>query len=200
MLILDSNIISYYLRGEPQVVPRLQALRPVDLGVPAIVEYELRYGLLRMAPEAAAPRLAALAQLLQPLQILPFDSECAAHAARIRVALEAAGTPIASARYAHCSHRPALSSYADHAQRARIFPRTGPAVAELASGLRRTATSRCRSRAHRRHAGCATRDAGLWPCRQWLDAMVTGIHVSLSEMLGDVPPPVARPNANFVLT
>ncbi|MDD4943985.1 PIN domain-containing protein [Rhodoferax sp.] len=94
MLILDSNIISYYFRGDLQVVPRLQALRPIDLGVPAIVEYELRYGLQRMAPEAAAPRLAALAQWLQPLQILPFDSECANHAARIRVALEAAGTPI----------------------------------------------------------------------------------------------------------
>lgn len=94
MLILDSNIISYYFRGDPQVVPRLQALRPADLGVPAIVEYELRYGLLRLAPEAAAPRLAALTRLLQTLQILPFDSECANHAARIRVALEAAGTPI----------------------------------------------------------------------------------------------------------
>lgn len=94
MLILDSNTISYYFRGDPQVVPRLQALRPADVGVPAIVEYELRYGLLRMAPEAAAPRLAALAQLLQPLQMLPFDSECAAQAACIRATLEAAGTPI----------------------------------------------------------------------------------------------------------
>jgi tRNA(fMet)-specific endonuclease VapC len=94
MLILDSNTISYYFRGDPQVVPRLQALRPADLGVPAIVEYELRYGLLRMPQDAAAPRLAALAQLLRPLQLLPFDSECAAQAARIRVDLEAAGTPI----------------------------------------------------------------------------------------------------------
>jgi tRNA(fMet)-specific endonuclease VapC len=94
MLILDSNTISYYFRGDPQVVPRLQALRPADLGVPAVVEYELRYGLLRLPQEAAAPRLAALAQLLRPMQMLPFDSECAAHAARIRVALEAAGTPI----------------------------------------------------------------------------------------------------------
>ncbi len=32
-----------------------------------------------------------------------------------------------------------------------------------------------------------------------LDAMVSGIHASLSEMLGDVPPPMARPDANFVL-
>jgi tRNA(fMet)-specific endonuclease VapC len=94
MLVLDSNTISYYFRGDPQVVPRLQALRPADLGVPAIVEYELRYGLLRLPSEAAAPRLAALERLLQPTQRLPFDSGCAAHAARIRASLEAAGTPI----------------------------------------------------------------------------------------------------------
>jgi tRNA(fMet)-specific endonuclease VapC len=94
MLILDSNTISYYFRGDPQVVPRLQAIHPADLGVPAIVEYELRYGLLRLPQAAATPRLAALAQLLRPLQSLPFDSECADHAARIRAELEAAGTPI----------------------------------------------------------------------------------------------------------
>ena len=94
MLLLDSNTISYYFRGDPQVVPRLQALSPADIGVPAIVEYELRYGLMRLPAEAAQPRLAALTALLRPLQILPFDSECAAQAARIRVELEAAGTPI----------------------------------------------------------------------------------------------------------
>jgi tRNA(fMet)-specific endonuclease VapC len=94
MLVLDSNTISYYFRGDPHVVPRFQAVRPADLGVPAIVEYELRYGLLRLPQEAAAPRLDALAQLLRPMQMLPFDAECAPHAARIRATLEAAGTPI----------------------------------------------------------------------------------------------------------
>jgi tRNA(fMet)-specific endonuclease VapC len=94
MLILDSNTISYYFRGDPHIVPRLQAVRPADLGVPSIVEYELRYGLMRLPIEAATTRLTALAQLLRPLQMLPFDRECAVHAARIRVALEAAGTPI----------------------------------------------------------------------------------------------------------
>ncbi|HMZ56419.1 MAG TPA: type II toxin-antitoxin system VapC family toxin [Nitrospira sp.] len=94
MLILDSNTISYYFRGDPRVVPRLQALRPAEVGVPAIVEYELRYGLLRLPEAESAPRLAALTQLLRPMRILPFDSECAAHAARIRSELEAAGTPI----------------------------------------------------------------------------------------------------------
>ena len=94
MLVLDSNTISYYFRGDPQVVPRLQALRPTDLGVPAIVDYELRYGLMRLPREAAASRLAALAQFLRPVRMLSFDSECAALAAQIRADLEAAGTPI----------------------------------------------------------------------------------------------------------
>ncbi len=94
MLVLDSNTISYYFRGDPLVVPRMQALKPAEVGVPVIVEYELRYGLMRLPPEAAAPRLAALAKLLQPLQVLPFDSECAAHAARIRAELESIGMPI----------------------------------------------------------------------------------------------------------
>lgn len=94
MLILDSNTISYYFRGDPQTVSRLQALSPAEVGVPAIVEYELRYGLLRLPPEAAEPRLAALSALLRPMQVLSFDSDCAAHAARLRAELEAAGTPI----------------------------------------------------------------------------------------------------------
>lgn len=94
MLILDSNTISYYFRGDPRVVPRLQAQRPQDVAVPAIVEYELRYGLLRLPPELAAPRLAALTTLLLPIQKLPFDNECADHAAHIRVTLEATGNPI----------------------------------------------------------------------------------------------------------
>ena len=94
MLILDTNTISYYFRGDPRVVPRMQAVSPADLGVPAVVEYELRYGLLRLPSEAAAPRLAALAQLLRPMQVLPFDADCAAQAARIRVDLEAMGMPV----------------------------------------------------------------------------------------------------------
>jgi len=94
MLVLDSNTISYYFRGDPQVVPKLKALRPADVGVPAVVEYELRYGLHRLPEAVAAPRLAALGQFLAPLQILPFDSDCAAQAARLRATLESLGTLI----------------------------------------------------------------------------------------------------------
>ncbi len=94
MLALDGNTISYYFRGDPLVVPRLQALSPAEVGVPAIVVYELRYGLRRLPPEAAQARLQALDKLLRPLQVLAFDAACADQAATIRCALEREGTPI----------------------------------------------------------------------------------------------------------
>jgi tRNA(fMet)-specific endonuclease VapC len=94
MLVLDTNTISHYFRGDPKVVGHMQAIRPSELGVPAIVEYELRYGLLQLPSPAGSQRLEALAQLLAPMQRLPFDSQCASHAARIRADLEHLGTPI----------------------------------------------------------------------------------------------------------
>lgn len=94
MYVLDTNTISYYFRGDPQVAPRLQALPPKNIGVPAIVVYELQYGLLRLPRAAGKTRLAALAGFLQPLRVLAFDAGCADQAARLRIALERHGTPI----------------------------------------------------------------------------------------------------------
>lgn len=94
MLILDTNTVSYYLRGDSAVVPRMQALTPDEARIPAIVEYELRYGFERLPPETRRKGLNCLLDVLQALQVLPFDSACAAHAAHVRAGLEAVGTPI----------------------------------------------------------------------------------------------------------
>ena len=48
----------------------------------------------RLPTPAPEPKLEALTQFLRAVQILPFDADCAENAARIRVDLEAAGTPI----------------------------------------------------------------------------------------------------------
>lgn len=94
MFTLDTNTISYYFRGDPQVVSRLQALAPAEVTVPAIVIFELRYGLLRLGSRASATRIEALNTLIKPLQILAFDQQCAEAAAVIRVGLEKRGKPI----------------------------------------------------------------------------------------------------------
>jgi tRNA(fMet)-specific endonuclease VapC len=88
---LDTNTISYFMRGEAQVAQRLAATPPSKVAVPAVVAYEIRYGLQRAE---RALQLAAFERMLQVATVLSFDEETAAHAADIRVVLERAGTPI----------------------------------------------------------------------------------------------------------
>ncbi|MCU0932650.1 MAG: type II toxin-antitoxin system VapC family toxin [Serpentinimonas sp.] len=94
MFALDTNTISYYFRGEPQVVHRLQALALGQIAVPSVVVYELRYGLMRLNAAAAQPRMEALSRFLAPLRVLDFDEASAQTAAALRASLEAQGTPI----------------------------------------------------------------------------------------------------------
>lgn len=88
---LDTNTISYALREQGGIAQRMRFLGPANLAVPAVVVFELQFGLLRTGRQAA---MAALDALIGAMQQLGFDAEAADHAARIRVQLEAAGTPI----------------------------------------------------------------------------------------------------------
>lgn len=88
---LDTNTLSYYLRGEGRVSERLRALSPQQLSLPAIVVYEVNFGLRRASRRV---QLEGFARMVQVMTVLPFDTEAADHAARIRVELEEAGTPI----------------------------------------------------------------------------------------------------------
>lgn len=94
MYALDTNTLSYFLRGEGNVAERLAAVSADRLGVPSVVEYELRYGLKRIG--AGDRRTAELNRLLRALMPLPFDAAAAEIAAQIRVALEARGEAIGS--------------------------------------------------------------------------------------------------------
>lgn len=88
---LDTNTLSYYLRGEGRVSERLRARSPQQLSLPAIVVYEVNFGLRRASRRV---QLEGFARMVQVMTVLPFDTEAADHAARIRVELEEAGTPI----------------------------------------------------------------------------------------------------------
>lgn len=94
MLALDTNTISYFFRGDPRVVSRLSALAPADVAVPAVVVYELHFGLARLPTPAREARAQALDNFLRPVTVLAFDDAAARSAARLRAALEAKGTPI----------------------------------------------------------------------------------------------------------
>lgn len=80
-----------FLRGEGRVGERLKARPPREVALPALVIHEIDYGLRRAARRE---QLAAFARMVQVTTVLDFDVEAADHAARIRAALEARGTPI----------------------------------------------------------------------------------------------------------
>lgn len=96
MHLLDTNTLSYVLRGEGGVGARMLALKRDQVAVPAVVVYELRYGLARL--DAKRPSARALMQkaeaLLAALRTVAFDEACAAAAATLRADLERAGTPL----------------------------------------------------------------------------------------------------------
>ena len=92
MYALDTDTISYWLRGQGRVAQQLSRTDPVAIAVPAIVLHELRYGMLRAG--GAPRRRADLEEFLGILAVLPFEAEAAEAAARARIELERSGERI----------------------------------------------------------------------------------------------------------
>ena len=90
--LLDTAAVSDYFRRVGATHERVQSQPPHALGISAITEHEIRFGL---ALKPGASRLASLVRsFLQVVEVLPFDGEDAASAAQVRVALQRAGAPI----------------------------------------------------------------------------------------------------------
>jgi tRNA(fMet)-specific endonuclease VapC len=95
MFALDTNTVSYFFRGVPSVVAAFEALAPRDIGVPDIVRYELRRGLLSLpASRARSDRMKALETLLAAVASLPFNAAAADAAASIHASLARTGQTI----------------------------------------------------------------------------------------------------------
>ena len=96
MICLDTNaVIAAINLREPQTRARLEQalLEGVTVGIPAIVLYELWYGIRKSArPKANAAALATFLTL--DVTPWPFEAEDAQEAGDIRAALERAGKPI----------------------------------------------------------------------------------------------------------
>jgi tRNA(fMet)-specific endonuclease VapC len=78
------------VRGDSR--KNLLSVPPADIGIPAVVLYEILFGLGRVSQ--SAKRRGQLDTMLTAVTILPFDQNAAAAAANVRVALEKRGTPI----------------------------------------------------------------------------------------------------------
>ena len=93
MLNVVTNTLSYFMlmRGEGNLAQRLAGVSPRQVALPAIVVFEVCFGLQRAGRQA---QLAGFAAMVQATRVLDFDAECAAQTAGLRAHLEALGTPI----------------------------------------------------------------------------------------------------------
>ncbi len=90
--VLDTNILIYFFKGMGRVAEPLMSAPPRDIGLPAIVVFELQVGIAKsVSPEK---RTMQLMQLTDVVQVLPFGLNEARHAADIRARLEAEGRSI----------------------------------------------------------------------------------------------------------
>ncbi len=92
MYILDTNTLIYFFRGTGNVAEKLLNTPPKNIGIPAVVLYELEYGIAKStSPEK---RMKQLEEICALVEVLPFGSEQAKSTALIRAYLDKKGTPI----------------------------------------------------------------------------------------------------------
>lgn len=91
--LLDTCVISDFIKGEPGTQTRLKQTLPVDIAVSVITVMELRYGLL-INPQRAQKVEPAIASLLASITVLSFNTAEVEQAAQIRAALKYQGQPI----------------------------------------------------------------------------------------------------------
>ncbi|MBL1267130.1 MAG: type II toxin-antitoxin system VapC family toxin [Halomonas sp.] len=92
MYVLDTNTLIYFFKGMGSVADNLLSQKPADIGIPAIVLYELELGIAKSA--APKKRAMQLDKLIDTVQILGFSTPEAKASAQIRATLEKQGTPI----------------------------------------------------------------------------------------------------------
>jgi tRNA(fMet)-specific endonuclease VapC len=91
--LLDTNTwIQYLKQPSSPIRARLQALKPSDVVTCSVVRAELLDGAEKYGNRDR--RVAAVVQALAPFRSMPFDDDAAAVYARVRHALEVAGTTI----------------------------------------------------------------------------------------------------------
>ena len=91
--LLDTNTASYVIKGNfPRVRDRLLKVSMAEVGISAVTEAELRFGVARK-PEAVRLKT-AVEEFLLRVEALPWDSEAAQQYAQIRADLERTGKPM----------------------------------------------------------------------------------------------------------
>ncbi|RJR44057.1 MAG: type II toxin-antitoxin system VapC family toxin [Desulfobacteraceae bacterium] len=105
---LDTDTCIYTIKkNPPEVFEHLRKFSPDSIGVSAITEAELRFGMSNSSKPEHNHRV--LDEFLAPFQIVPFDSAAASHYGEIRAHLRRNGTLIGNMDLLIAAHARSLS-------------------------------------------------------------------------------------------
>jgi tRNA(fMet)-specific endonuclease VapC len=93
MYLLDTNIVSYWIRGHRAWLERIKSHGPKELSVAAITLAEIYYG-IEKSPVKKKERRTKIEHIRSILEIYPFDEAAAAKYGIIRAQLEKKGLVI----------------------------------------------------------------------------------------------------------
>jgi tRNA(fMet)-specific endonuclease VapC len=91
--LLDTCVISDFVKGHPQVMEKLKSINPSMLGISSVTQMELVYG-LKLNPQRAKKIRPVIDALLGVIEVFPYATGAANQTATIRAQLKNAGTPI----------------------------------------------------------------------------------------------------------
>ena len=93
MYLLDTNIISYWMRGDKRIIDRVKQYAPSDLSLSTVTLAEILYG-IEKSPIKKKERRLKIKQISSLLDLYSFDEAVAGHYAIIRAQLERKGMVI----------------------------------------------------------------------------------------------------------
>ena len=93
MYLLDTNIISYWMRGDQQLINKIKSFSPSDLSLSTITLAEIYYG-IEKSPLKKKERRLKIEHIKSELDIYPFNEQAAVKYGNIRASLQKLGTPI----------------------------------------------------------------------------------------------------------
>jgi len=93
MYLLDTNIISYWMRGDKRVIDRIKKHSPSDLALSTVTLAEILYGIEKSSMKKKERRL-KIEQISSLLSLYSFNEAAAGEYAVIRAQLEREGMVI----------------------------------------------------------------------------------------------------------
>ena len=88
--LLDTNIVSYWMRGDEKLINKIKSHKPSDFSICTITLAEIYYG-IEKSPVKKKERCSKIEHIYSQLEVYPFDEVAARKYSLIRTQLEKDG-------------------------------------------------------------------------------------------------------------